>query len=162
EKFINHELTPGEAQELLQWLEEDPTHVQQLQTHIKISSLLNQATYNFDTDDAYAKIAAVLQPVQETETSRAVPWKSILKYAAIFIGVIGIAFFTYNQFYAPINAVQKMPAGITLKMGSGTLQTLDSVVHKSIVNTQGKVVSVKTQNTLSYQETAPTQKLVYN
>ncbi len=159
EKFINHTLSAGEAEELLRWLENDSAHIAQLNAHIRISYLLQQTDYDFETDDAYAKIAAVLQPNKQVQSSRR---KNFLKYAAIFIGVIAISFFTYQYFHSTEVPLKENPHFITLEMGSGEVQTIGTFTHKSITNKQGNVIGVKNENVLSYQNTHPTQKLVYN
>ena len=95
------------------------------------------------------------------KTNKAIPLKHLLKYAAIFIGVIGLVY-GYWQTLPPHQGAVDTENFITLELENGELKTLSTESPKIITNTQGTIVGEQKGNRLDYSNQIKTQKLVYN
>lgn len=153
EKFIHHELSEVEAMKLLNWLENDHTNIATLRNHIEINFLLQKSDQEFDTSEAYSKIDALLEDPKLSEKFK---WSSLLKYAAIFIGIFGAGFYFFNT------TSEALPNFVTLELENGEVQKIEFIEQKTIISSNGEIIVTKGKNSLKYQKAKPTQELVYN
>lgn len=157
EKFVAHELSESEAQELLDWLKEDDRHVQVFNDHIEINNLLQRNVLHFNSSEAYTQIETFIGASQQPKKHA---WVPLLKYAAIFIGIIGLGFYFFSP--ASSNLKDANPSFVTLELENGNIQKIDSLDQKTIVNQNGQFIGTQKEQLLSYEKGAPTKKLVYN
>ncbi len=161
EKFVRHKLSEAEAKKLLQWIEADSVHADYFYNVLEINHRLDDFATYYDAEEAYPELKKLLQKPVKKASNRAL----FIRYAAIFIGIILVAGAYY---YFQNNAVQPTPSTpvssqqIVLKMGDGNVQKIAHTSQQKIKNDKGQVIGIKTGNTITYNNTPPTQKLVYN
>lgn len=156
DKFIQHELSAKEADDLLAWLKEGQGNIDFFNDQLEINHLLQKSGQHEDPSDAYAKIERFLISGKKKKYT----WASPLKYAAIFIGIIGIGlyYFTPGVFMDP----NPVPDVVTLELGNGKIEKINFLEQKSIINSQGQLIGIKNQQGLNYEKAAPIRELVYN
>ena len=88
-------------------------------------------------------------------------WKYVAKYAAIFIGLLGVVYF-YRTAERPVSGAQIWEEPIRLRMGSDDLQILHEGETQRIVSNSGKIVGEQRGNKISYGLDAEIDELVYN
>lgn len=86
---------------------------------------------------------------------------SLLKYAAFFIGLLGLGY-GYWQFYLSDNDVIETEDAVTLELDDGEVRTLIPESSGVITNAQGIVLGQQNGNKLDYSHPSETEKLVYN
>jgi transmembrane sensor len=90
--------------------------------------------------------------------------RNILKYAAIFIGIVGIGYFFTSKI--EFNSREELIVEnkeITLQLDNGTTKTIDPVAEeKNILNSVGEVISVQKKGKLLYEGERKVEKLAYN
>ncbi|TLF45269.1 FecR family protein [Maribacter aurantiacus] len=78
--------------------------------------------------------------------------REILKYAAIFVGLLG-CFFMYKSFQEDISIVEPIdPDSITLVLGNGKTQVLTKEGTLKITNTKGEVLGEKVDGLVDYSQ----------
>lgn len=113
---------------------------------------------------------AVFQKVQNRITiiekkNRKVVVFNVLKYAAVFTGILFLAFYYQNNIatgqleYTPLVIEDEI---ITLTLNDGTVKMIDGPVYKEIVNSKGDVVGQQKGNQLDYIGQNEVEELVYN
>jgi ferric-dicitrate binding protein FerR (iron transport regulator) len=88
----------------------------------------------------------------------------LMKYAAVFAGTVGIAFFLEREISVPQDFNTEGNA-ITLELENGNIQIITDKEERNIFNKNGKVVAKKQGNTLNYNaglEVVVSSKPVYN
>ncbi|WP_136465327.1 FecR family protein [Flagellimonas onchidii] len=83
----------------------------------------------------------------------------VLKYAAAFIGIVGL-----STFFLLTKNTDKIPMhnSITLQQGNGDVKIITTSEEQNIVNTKGEVVGVQKGGKLQYQNKSNVKELVYN
>ncbi len=83
----------------------------------------------------------------------------VLKYAAVFIGIVGL-----STFFLLTKNTDKIPMhnSITLQQGNGEVKIITTSEEQNIVNTKGEVVGVQKGGKLQYQNKSNVKELVYN
>jgi len=90
---------------------------------------------------------------------------NILKYAAIFIGIIGVGYFFMNNNGESVEQKLIIPnEEITLHLENGSIKTISPVEDKSkeILNSKGELISVQEKGSLLYKNNVKSEKLAYN
>ncbi|MCK0191790.1 FecR domain-containing protein [Arenibacter sp. F20364] len=88
-------------------------------------------------------------------------WRPVLKYAAIFVGVIMLGYMMLRQ----NTSVDELPiteSTIKLKMGEDNVKLIQEGDSQQIVSSSGKVLGVQTGNRISYNTDSEIKDLVYN
>lgn len=153
-KYIHDELSERELKALLVWLER-PKNKRVFENQIEIDYLLHNNKKRRDLSEAYSEISKFLAPAQKKKTK----WKALLKYAAIFIGLLSLGFYFFN-----LNQEQSSPdyKAITLEMEDGGIKTIDQENQRSIVNKEGIIIGIHEEDKLKYNKNASAKKLEYN
>ena len=98
----------------------------------------------------------------------------VLKYAAIFVGFLGMTYFlSKNDGASTINEIKIPNEAITLQLDNGNIEVITTTGERKIVNAQGKVVGVQKGAKLNYNsknrsstangnQINTREKLVYN
>ncbi|GAA3617478.1 FecR domain-containing protein [Flavivirga amylovorans] len=90
-------------------------------------------------------------------------FRSVHKYAAIFLGFSLISFSVYNYTFTNETTLLIPDSNaITLKLDSGEVKVLNTSSSHDITDAKGNVLGSKEGNKLDYKATANTEKLVYN
>ncbi|MEZ4969678.1 MAG: DUF4974 domain-containing protein [Flavobacteriaceae bacterium] len=88
-------------------------------------------------------------------------WRPLLKYAAIFVGVIGVGYVMLRQNDIPDqNPISEI--SIKLKMDNDNVKVIQEGSSQQIVSTSGKVLGVQKGNRISYKVDSEMGELVYN
>lgn len=87
--------------------------------------------------------------------------KSYLKYAAIFVSLLGIAFFfQYNNSKKPGLIISD--EAVILKLGNDEIKEIDSNDRQSIANKDGEVIGTQSGGQITYINNDKVKELVYN
>lgn len=88
------------------------------------------------------------------------PW---LKYAAAFVGIVGLSYFFVDDFTSTEDFKQIVnEESITLETGDGNTKLITSGEKINILNSEGDVVVVQKGNKLLYSNEKKLEKVVYN
>ena len=118
--------------------------------------------YNaIDTEKAWETIRkkrtkAKNRPVVSLKTKK---W---LKYAAIFIGLIGIGSYLYLSVVITNNSIPPDSESITLQQGNGNVEVIVDNEDQKITTTKGDTIGVLKKGRLYYKKDTDLDKLVYN
>lgn len=97
--------------------------------------------------------------------------RNILKYAAIFIGIIGASFFIYSSYFSQNAPEQNLHAKtdlvvnkdeITLKMDDGKIEIIKIGENKELLNHVGKLIGEQKGGALHYESNLKLRALSYN
>ncbi|UOY08569.1 DUF4974 domain-containing protein [Muricauda sp. SCSIO 64092] len=119
-----------------------------------------------ETLDETAVWEKVLQKIDPIGPSPRKPlWtKPIFRYAAVFIGLLGIA--AWYMFNSVQTSEERLPMvdknAITLQLENGEVKVLSEDGSLTIKDDEGNVVVAKQGTNLSYSDSVPVDKLVYN
>lgn len=164
-KKLNGKLSNKEKSDFRTWLNSSPKNkdiferINLLHKSGKDISSLNSLNLDAAWND-------VLRKFEENDNNikGRIP-SSLLKYAAIFIGFIGLAlaYFLLNdkniKNFVPINRDDNT---ITLQLENGEIHLLSSDGNQQLKDKNGKVYVTQQGTKLAYDQEADIQKLVYN
>ncbi|MFS4454943.1 FecR family protein [Maribacter sp. 2304DJ31-5] len=119
---------------------------------------------SLDVDGDWERFRKEIAPFEE-KTSAKPTWRPLLKYAAVFIGLLTAAFFLYYNAYKSENAIP--PAGIpenviVLTQDDGAVQVINTNEEQKIALKNGQVFGVQKGNKLEYVADVAVEELIYN
>ncbi|WP_052958729.1 FecR family protein [Maribacter thermophilus] len=88
-------------------------------------------------------------------------WKSVLKYAAVFIALLGIAFI-YKTVYNSDTDLQITEDMIVLKLGDDNVQIIDLSKKQQILNKSGELIAEQDGDKIKYLASADIDGLSFN
>ena len=99
-----------------------------------------------------------------TDRKKIILASSIFKYAAIFIGLFGMAFWYFFNNWQADEDIIPMPNknAITLQLDNGEIRVLSEDGFSVIKDEQGNTIVSKEKSNLSYSDSSAVDKLVYN
>ena len=111
--------------------------------------------------------AAWSNVVQKYESSRITKrrlfiFKPILRYAAIFIGLIALGYGYYEYTMSNNQTLEQNSDVITLQLDNGEIRILSTDDTHAITDTQGNILGKKEGSKLDYKDAKAVGKLVYN
>ncbi|MBI6120107.1 FecR family protein [Salegentibacter maritimus] len=86
---------------------------------------------------------------------------SLLKYAAVFIGLIGLGYGYWNYNFNNQSSFESGDS-ITLTLGNGKTLQISPEAQQTITDVQGKILSEQKGELIDYSRTTEVRKLVYN
>ncbi len=98
---------------------------------------------------------------KRSRTDKAFQLKYLLRYAAIFIGAIGLIY-GYWRAIPPDQDAVNTEDFITLELENGEIRTISPESPRTISNIQGAILGEQKGNSLVYSNRTITEKLVYN
>ena len=109
----------------------------------------------------------ILEVLQEDEVKKpkviTFNYRSLLKYAAIFIMAFGLGYMFVETFGSKDVPLLVIPdEAITLQLEDGKTIVLDNTAEKNITNAKGELVGVQKQDKLYVNDDAIAEELVYN
>jgi len=134
---------------------------QQLIHDLHNEGLVNEALKfidSLDTDQEWELIKKKLNPSKKQEKPL---WKSVFRYAAIFIGLLTIAYFVDIGFNTESGA-QITEGSIKLKIGKDVIKVIRQGESRQLVSVSGKVVGEQVGNRIQYDPDAEIDELIYN
>src|SRR5690606_26168312 len=88
-------------------------------------------------------------------------WKSVLKYAAIFIGLFTVVyFFQIDDKNGEVKQISE--TSIKLKIGNDAIKVINEGENQQIISASGIVVAEQKGNKIRYNSNADIDELVYN
>ncbi|MBO0323027.1 FecR domain-containing protein [Muricauda sp. CAU 1633] len=113
-----------------------------------------------DTDKELKELKEKLED-EEVERNVVPLWKSIVKYAAIFIGIFALTYFF--QTGKTLESQSEISDGsIILIMEKNGVKMIDQTDSRSILSNSGEVIAEQQGNTLRYRSDSDMDELVYN
>ncbi|SDM88341.1 FecR family protein [Kriegella aquimaris] len=160
-KKLNGSLSDQEQGYLDQWLKESEEN-KSLYLRLKESGNLKDITSITDIDEN-KQWQEVRDRVKKAKfkTRSIFRFRSVIKYAAICIGVIGLGYgYQYFDFFVqePVESEDV----ITLKLENGEVRTISSESHENIIDSKGRVLGKQIGNQINYSDHAESKELVYN
>jgi len=157
-KFIEDKISDNEIIVLKKWLNEEGSK-KYFDDFIELNNLLNsKARFDFEKS-----IEESMQLIKKEKVSY---FKPILKYAAIFITILGMSYFflTKTEDTVVSEKIALDSKEVTLELDSGETLTLQNSENQKIVNKEGVQVSIQKGKKLDYQKKNKirSKKLVYN
>ncbi len=161
EKKIKEDLSEAEQEYLDLWIKESEEN-EALYYRLRNSGLADDistiANLNDNTEWQKVLEKSSRKGFKENKTFQL---KSVLKYAAIFVGAIGLVY-GYWQSIPPNQDAVETEDVITLQLGNGEIRTISPEKVTTISSTQGIILGEQKGNRLDYSNRAKTEKLVYN
>lgn len=162
-KYFVNQITETELAELKEWLSQGNNkaiYKEYIDANYAVESS-KERTYS---EADYNKLKQLLQELQKENRTL----KSILKYAAVFAGLLIASYAFYNttktDIVADAASVVKEEQ-VTIVFDDGTVKKIDSETETKLVNTKGSVLGMQVGNELVYnkkQEEVPAKTSVKN
>ena len=131
----------------------------ELLTNLFNNGLLKQSleyVNDLDVDQDWEYIKSRMTSNKKT----VVFWKPILKYAAIFMGLMALGY--YIQQRSGLEEITIPKEAITLKMGESSIKVLRKGESQEIVSSTGEIIGIQEDNKISYKANAKIGELVYH
>ena len=161
-KFLNNTITDEELDELRCWLQEKK-HRTEFETYLRDQSDVYTAMQEIDFKQAYTNISKNIYKSKKTLRKFYTQW---VKYAAVFIGIIGVVYglYTLSVFSNDAEYPIDLTPQITLELDDGTLKNLNETTPGIITDANGKKIVNYKHNTLLYADKNIVSKdvLTYN
>jgi hypothetical protein len=151
DKFLHHQLTQVEANHL-EALLEDPVNLKIFREQVEMQFLVNHQK-EFNPVQGFNIIGGAL------ENRSGLPWRPILKYAAIFVVLIGILSLFWNNGH--VNE-QNAATVVYIENETGDTEALNLEDEMVLHNKEGEIIGVKTANLITYKNNPTVTELVYN
>jgi hypothetical protein len=174
--YIDKTISKNQYAELCSWLEEAPENKEIFSEYLRLYKKSNQIGFaqSVDMEEAWSKVLKKINrpidlssiPVKTNLKTRYLkPVLNSLKYAAVFVVLIGVAYFFRNQ-----NDTIDVQDGqliisdedITLELENGNIKVIHSDSEEKIIDKSGKVVGTQRDNILAYDKESDVEKLIYN
>lgn len=174
--YFSQDLSEKEFKELKQWLGDDPENTKLFSDYLYFHKKSRRIgfTENVDSNYAWNKILTKLDqkpnigPIREKPISKLkflTQAIGFLKYAAIFIGVLGIGLYFMNNYkITEISGNQLIIAeeDITVELENGNVKVINSKGDQKFINKKGKVIAEQSGNKLNYEKENGAEELAYN
>lgn len=156
DKFLKGSLNQAEALRLKEWMQH-PENRGILKEEVQLYHRLNAYLNSFDVDKAYKKNKAL-----RYKTNRKPPFLPIFKYAAVFLGLVGMALLLKNFLPDSESTLVIPKTQITLELDDGSLMEIQPGVTQEIKTEKGETVSTQRQDFLQYQSGEARGSISYN
>ncbi|MFV5689365.1 FecR family protein [Flavobacterium sp. ZT3R25] len=134
---------------------------QELINDLYKNGLVNEALRFIDSMDVEKNWEELKKNLDQRRKPVVLLWKNVYKYAAIFIGVIGI-FFLFQRKDVTESKIKKDSNQIELVLDNGEVQILSANGENQIVSNNGQVVGSQNGSEIKYSSNTSIDKLVYN
>jgi len=160
-KFFNKTANAKELDELDQWIQDPANELifkDYVKTHYAVMVTMN------DPDPKQIKKQLLYTIRKEKRLERQNKLRSVLKYAAIVIALIGMGYYFQNEFFGRTSnqIVESKADFITLELENGNIQMISEDGTSKVVDAQGNVVGSQDGDKLVYTDDSSTEKLVFN
>tara|TARA_B100000809_G_scaffold138551_1_gene136157 strand:- start:21411 stop:22607 length:1197 start_codon:yes stop_codon:yes gene_type:complete len=161
-KSISKSISESDQAILEIWLSDKENKKRYLEI-VKSENILNKISiYNkLDKEASYQKVQErILLAKKKTGKIRIF---RITRYAAVFVGIIGLALFYKNSTLFQDSQLLKIDKNaITLQLENGNIKIITENGSEKIVGENGKIVGIQSGNKLEYKNTVAIEKLTYN
>lgn len=160
-KYLTQTATVADLDLLTEWIN-TPSNKQIFKDFIQTHYTIN---YSINNPDSKKLISQLLLKIRKDKLIlNRFKQKSILKYAAIIIGIFGITYFVnFNFKQKQENDLVITNKDIILKLDDGKIKIISSDGTEKLVNNKGEVVGTQKGNQLDYSKIESNiEKLTYN
>lgn len=163
-KYLTDNISDAERKELINWLQ-DPDNQTKFKEFVRINHHLNKQTFEGELQNAFKTVQKQISIPKANERNNTIKklLPNILKYAAVFVGVLLLGYSIYysTQYREkadyPLDAPQ-----ITLQLDDGSIQIVQENVRTPILDTKGNKISIQEDNKLLYSKDSEIKELIYN
>jgi transmembrane sensor len=161
-KYLDSEASEAEVKQLLKWLEKKSnqiTYKESVQTKLLIDSKYK----SFNSEEASKLFFDEVKLINRNKNKRRFGYW--LKYAAVFIALLGFGYFFVNQnktLTVSGNDLIIAKDAITLELENGDLKVISSNGEERVVSKTGNVIAEQKGDVLNYQKENNSTELVYN
>jgi len=162
-KYLNGNISNDEEITLTKWLLENDVNFQNFL--IQRNEFEKDIKTDFQTEMAWNRFSARITESKRIDKNKHRSlFSNILKYAAFFIGIIGLSYFMVNEkiFDANESSLIIAEETITLKLDDGTIKKINEKGESQIVDSKGEVLVSQKGEQLNYQNERAIEELVYN
>lgn len=161
-KFLSDKLSVEETLELEELLTDPENQV--------VFSEVIQANFTSDYNLKQFSSKSLQDALQERMRKEKNPFSrkkvfSVMKYAAVFVCLMGIAYFLKDSLFTNSNYNQQIIVkddAIVLELEDGKTEILNPSSSKVVHNGQGLVVGKQSKNVIQYSDSLKLETLVYN
>lgn len=143
EKYLSGEASEEEIEELFEWIKADPKHKKMFYDLKKVWAIKSEKSKNKGVAWRYVEKGIEKQ-------KRRVQFQYILKYAALFVGILGGAYYYLTFTSEGGNFLPDAEDAITLETGNGNIEVINGNGNKTLLDTNGDVVGEQRGDTLNY------------
>lgn len=111
-----------------------------------------------DVDADFSLVKKKLLATSKAPFTRILPF---MKYAAIFVAILGLAFF-FQTDDKPLSDVKIAEEAIKLKIGEDNIKVIHQNDSQQIVSTNGQILGTQKGNKIIYNHNADINELIYN
>jgi transmembrane sensor len=158
-KYLTKSATLSELDILTEWIktsENKEIFKAFVQTHYEI----NYSIHNPDSEKLIEELLLEIRKNKSIFYKK--KFNSILKYAAIFISILGVSYFYLNPRASYNNEGIIVKGEITLEQEDGSINVINSNDSKKIIDKSGKIVGTQNGNSINYKSGDNIDKLAYN
>jgi len=172
--YISGEITKKDSLKLRNWIALNSANKKEFTDYLRLHKIAQGIRFseNFDKEDAWENIVGKLEDdgkflsqgkKEDAKVRTLRPLRNLLKYAAIFIGVLGGAYF-YLEISGKLSSDFKTSEEnkITLQSNDGEIKVLLEKNSQHILNQKGEVIGTQSGNEIRYAANSSSEKLRYN
>ena len=152
EKYLEGSASEQEVTLLKDWLLAD-NNKKVFQEQIEIQYLLDHKFEAYDIDQAYEKLMRLIEDTSVIPLNKKWKYRSLLKYAALFVGLIGLTFVVKNEFFGN-QKLQINENAITIQLENGNVEVISETGEKTILDKNGNIIGVQEGNIINYNTDA--------
>lgn len=164
QEYLNGSLSDEEFKNLIRDFSNEDIK-QHIKESIEIDYLVSLKYNDIDSNAAFINFLSRIK-IEQTNSSKVVHFnrRSILKYAAIFLGIIGLAYFAVEKTISD----KEMPSlkiddkVITLQFKNNNSKTITSGDESKIMDEEGNIIATQEGDRIKYSPQKPSKELVYN
>ena len=160
-KFVNKSANAGDLKALEEWIQEPQTHSifrEFVKTHFAI-------TIGMSNPDPNAIRERLLKEIRKEKRLHFVhTMRSVLKYSAVIIFILGLGYFFRNEISNLDTEVIVVPKdeAITLQLENGDIKVIKEDGASEVLDANGNIVGNQHGTKLVYDKEIIIEKLVYN
>jgi hypothetical protein len=159
-KYLSKSATLSELDILTEWVK-TPENKEKFKSFVKLHYIVNYSIHNPDSDKLINELFIRIRKNRSLFVNKRL--RFVLKYAAIFIGLISLTYFiNLNLLNNQENDLVKGEDDIILKLNNGNIKVIANDANENILNEKGEVVGVQQGNKLKYNINTSSNEIVYN
>ncbi len=161
-KYINKSATKAELEVLTEWLK-TTTNKKLFDDFVETHHIINYSLNHTDSEKLIEQLESEFKKSNPVIIRRGI--KSLLKYAAIFISVIGMTCFLVQDFSLKDEKIGKLittSEDIVLELENGIQKIIDTRGIEKLIDKSGNIVGIQNGKVLNYSSENELERLAYN
>lgn len=165
QNYLNGELNDKELSHLIEAFSDDEIK-QQFEQSVELDYLLSIEYTKIDSKMAYLDFLSEIRfKIKKDKVVAQRKGVEILKYAALFIGIIGLGYYlaTEQTEISPMTPILEIESEvITLQLSNGKIKEINVDNNIQVVDKKGNIVAAQLGNKIVYNENSISEELIYN